>query len=385
MGNTLRLFMKKPTTWVGIATALMFQIIFSVVWMTGYNGVTTRIDQLHVGIVNEDKQFGAAIVEQLHSSLPVKTEVIADNEAAQMKLNERELQMVIRIPATFSAEAAAADSKATLEYTLNESNPALIKSMMNSISAQVTASVNKVVIGNGVQQMLTQAKLPVDQVTAASASLSERVVSDVKSVNIVDGMNNQMVPMMMVLASFVGAMIMGMNIHQSSMMLASQAGRRQRFMARAVINVIAAVGVSLVGSTLITALGGQAEHGFIAMWGILCLILLTFMFVTQMFLLIFGMAGMLFNILMLSVQLVTSGAMVPRELLSDFYIGLGSVLPATYAVEGAMNVLFGGPSVGPAVLTLLTITLVAFILGGLSVGLKRGVQIERVTASQSAH
>lgn len=385
MSNTVRLFMKRPTTWVGIATAFMFQLIFSVVWMTGYDGVMTRTNQLHIGIVNEDNQFGTAIVKQLQTALPFKTEVIADNDSAQRKLNERELQMVIRIPATFSSETAKTGSKAALEYTMNESNPALIKSIMSSVSANVTASVNKVVVGNGIQQVLTQAKLPPEQAAAVSESLSERVVSNVKSINAVDGMSNQMVPMMMVLASFVGSMIMGMNMEQASIALAAQAGRRQRFLARAVINVVAAVMISLVGSALIMALGGQAEHGFLGMWGILCLILVTFMFVTQMFLLIFGMAGMLFNILLLSLQLVTSGAMVPRELLSDFYLGLGNVLPATYAVEGAMDVLFGGASIGSAVLALLIIAVAAFVIGAVTVGLKRGVPAGNLGVSQSAH
>jgi len=246
--------------------------------------------------------------------------------------------------------------------------------MMTGLSAQATAAVNKAIVAQGVQGALIQAKLPDDRAKPAAEALSERVTARIVSDNPVDGMNNQMVPMMLVLASYVGAMIMGMNLEQSSMMLAGQAGRWQRFAARGAFNVAAAALVSLVGASLVSALGSGAEQGFLALWGMLFLVMLTFLFVSQMFLLLFGMGGMLFNILALSAQLVSSGAMVPRELLSGFYHGLGEALPATYAVEGMMNVLFGGPGIGGPAAGLTIIAAAALGLGAVAVAVKRGRQ-----------
>ncbi|QYR20741.1 SNG1 family protein [Paenibacillus sp. sptzw28] len=373
MGTAVKAFMKKPTTLIGIMTALMFQVIFSVIWMTGYDGVTDadRLKQLRVGLVALDAQMGPAIAEKLQKSLPVHSELIADAEEARRLLNERRLQMVITIPADFSQALMTRGGKAALQYTLNESNPALIKSMMSSIASQVTATVNKEAISRGALALLTQTKLPAGQAEGSAAELSERVTSSFTYSNKVNGMNNQMVPMMLVLASFVGAMIMGMNLQQSSMAVAPHVGRFQLFAARSAINAAAAIVVSLVGSSLVMALGGQAEQGFLAMWGFQALFLLTFLFVTQMFLILFGMAGMLFNIILLSAQLVSSGAMVPRELLSDFYLGLGKIFPATYAVEGSMNILFGGPGIGDASLGLLIIVASAALVGALAV-LRKG-------------
>ncbi|THF73962.1 YhgE/Pip domain-containing protein [Cohnella fermenti] len=370
--KTVKLFMKRPTTIIGIATAFLFQIIFSLVWMTGYDGVSDRIGELKVAIVNEDAAYGAKIVEQLQSSLPVQTSVIADYEEAKEKLNDRELQMIIHIPADFSASAADAAKTASIGYVVNESNPATIKSMMTSVAAQVTAAVNKAVVGQGTAQALQAAQVPADQAATMASALSERVVSSTESINPVQGMNNQMVPMMMVLASYVGAMIMGMNLEQSSMAVGAsgRAGRWQRFGARAIVNVVAAFFVSLVGVSLVEALGGQSEQGFLALWGTVFAVLLAFMFVSQMFLIVFGMAGMLFNILMLSMQLVSSGAMVPRELLPNFYVALGDGLPATYAVKGLMNVLFGGSGTGTAFGMLALIAGVAFAVSALATALK---------------
>src|SRR5690606_19839559 len=131
--------------------------------------------------------------------------------------------------------------------------------------------------------------------------------------------------------------------------------RWQRFGARVVINLVSSVIIALVGTSLVMALGGQSDNGFLAVWGFQALFLLTFMFVSQLFLILFGMGGMLFNIMLLSAQLVSSGAMLPRELLSDFYNSLSWFLPATYAVEGSMNLLFGGPGASHAVFGLLLV------------------------------
>ncbi|UVI31307.1 YhgE/Pip domain-containing protein [Paenibacillus spongiae] len=373
MSHALRAFLKRPTTIVGVLTALMFQVIFSVIWMSGYDGITDaeRLKKLHVGIVTLDSQSGPAIAQKLAQSLPVQTHRLEEDEAQQL-LNKRELQMVITIPQNFTESLKSQEGTASIRYSINESNPALIKSLMSSIAAQVTAAANKEAVGQGVQVLLTQAKLPTEQAAGAAASLSERVTSDFAYSNPVQGMNNQMVPMMMVLASYVGAMIMGMNLEQSSIAVAASGiGKWRRFAARNVINIAAAVIVSLVGSSLVLALGGQLEHGFLAVWGFQALFVLTFMFLSQLFLLLFGIGGMLLNIIVLSAQLVSSGAMVPRELLSDFYLGLSKVLPATYAVEGDMNLLFGGAGNGGAVTGLLLIMAASLALGAVAVGLRK--------------
>lgn len=371
MKNALQAFMKRPTTWVGIITALMFQVIFSVIWMTGYNGVTDHVDQLRIAVVNEDQQMGQQIAGNLVKNLPFDMTQIDQIEAAKQQLNDRELQMVVYVPVDFSQKATTADGQASIQYFINESNPALIKSIMSGAAAQITTEVNKQAVAGGIQTVLSGMNLAAEQATPMAQGLSQRVTADIQSTNVVQGMNNQMVPMMMVLAAYVGAMIMGMNFEQSSMAVSNSVSRWGRFASRSILNVVAAFFVSLVGSSMLAAFGGQMEQGFLKVWLFQLLFLLTFMFVSQMFLYLFGMAGMLFNIIVLSAQLVSSGAIVPRELLSDFYIKLGDMLPATYAVEGSMNVLFGGPGVGSDVLALSIIAIVAIAVSALAVTLKR--------------
>lgn len=371
MAQAFKAFLKLPTTKVGILTAVVFQLIFTVVWMTGYSGMTDRVDRLNIAIVNEDQAFGGTIVDQLKQNLPVGVKTDMNLADAQEMLQQRKVQMIVQIPSDFSSKAKSQDT-ASIHYFVNESNPVMIKNMMTSIADGITSSVNKQAVTNGMAGVLaSQAKLPEAAAQSAASALSQRVVSDVQSVNPVQGMNNQMVPMMMVLASYVGAMIMGQNFQISSKAMGARFGRWPRMAVRLIVTAASSVIVSLVGTSLVAAFGGQMAHGFLALWAFQALFLLTFMFVAQMFLFLFDMAGMLFNILVLSVQLVSSGAMMPRELLPDFYQAIGRIFPATYAVEGLMDTLFGGTGVGQSALALTLIFLAALALIVISTALRR--------------
>ena len=211
--------------------------------------------------------------------------------------------------------------------------------------------------------------------------LSERVTSDIQTSNKVNGMQNQMVPMMLVLACFVGSMIKAQNLQISVNIVSRQYGRWNAFGARVMLNVIAAAVIGLVSTTMVHLLGGQSVVSFATMWGFVSLVLLTFMFFAQMFLILLGNAGMFLNIIMLSTQLVSSGAIVPRELLGSFYNRVSDYLPATYAVEGIMNLLFGGPSLGASAMTLVWILVVCLAFGAAGVAISRR---KRETAPASA-
>ncbi|MNI60377.1 hypothetical protein D3C73_1155890 [compost metagenome] len=93
------------------------------------------------------------------------------------------------------------------------------------------------------------------------------------------------------------------------------------------------------------------------------------------------MAGMMINIILLSAQLVSSGAIVPRELLNSFYQNLSYYLPATYAVEGIMNVLFGGPRIAAAVIKLIIICFIVLVVGALVVLTKKETKQVKLAAN----
>lgn len=387
MSNAISKFLKHPATKTGILTALMFQLIFSVIWMTGYDGVTDNIKQLKIVIVNEDTGLGKSVAEKLAQQLPFETQTAASRQAALDLLNERDVQMAIVLPADFTKRLQAPGQQAQIEYIVNESNPQMIKGVMQGVSAGITANANKEAVAAGIQAALGQMQVPAQQAQGISQGLSEKVTGSIQSVHPVKGMNNQMIPMMMVLASFVGAMIMQMNLQQIHAQVSAAAGKWKAFAARGMINLVSAVGIAAIGSGLVFALGGQNDGGFLAIWFFQSLFLAAFMFFAQMFLILFGLPGMVFNIIGLSVQLVTSGVTVPRELLRPFYHSLGNVLPATYAAQGIMNLTLGGPGVTASAGWLSVILLVCLGFAALGTWMRRQrapLQSENVLASGDA-
>ncbi|MBA9083611.1 YhgE/Pip-like protein [Fontibacillus solani] len=380
MFKGIKSFFKSPQSIVGIIIALMFQVIFTLIWMTAYDGVNDRVDQMKIAVVNEDQGFGKSIVSGLKDRLPFEL-VNVSTEEGQIMLENREVQLMLSIPADFSQKLQTSGDKAMLNYTINGSNPAMVKNMMESVVAGVTESINKQTTEQGTSQLLLGLSMPAEQVEVIAKEITGKVESNVDTIHPVDGMNNQMVPMMLVLASFVGTMIMSMNLYQASLSIRSETSLWQRFGARSLINLTSSLLISLIGTSLVFVLGGQMEHGFIVFWMFQALFVATFLFFSQMFLALFGVAGMLFNIAMLSLQLVTSGALVPRFLLNDFYRSFGEVLPATYAVEGLMNLQFGGSIETANVYWLIGIGIISLIIGLVSELARnyRSVRVEMVS------
>ena len=61
----MKQFFKQSETFIGLGAAFFFLLIFFCVWMTAYDGVNDRIDQLKIGFVNEDKQMGLVIEKEM--------------------------------------------------------------------------------------------------------------------------------------------------------------------------------------------------------------------------------------------------------------------------------------------------------------------------------
>ncbi|HEX6594683.1 MAG TPA: hypothetical protein VF095_08845 [Bacillota bacterium] len=68
--KALKQFFKIRETYVGIAATLAYQIIFFSVWLTAYDGVFERTDQLKVALVNEDARLGEVVSKAIEEKVP---------------------------------------------------------------------------------------------------------------------------------------------------------------------------------------------------------------------------------------------------------------------------------------------------------------------------
>ncbi|MGH0595513.1 hypothetical protein ACQVPY_25015 [Bacillus pretiosus] len=89
-----------------------------------------------------------------------------------------------------------------------------------------------------------------------------------------------------------------------------------------------------------------------------------------MFITVFGNAGMIFNIISLSLQLVSSGVIVPYEMLSKTYETIDELFPAPYAANGYYTIIFWGVSLEGNIISLLVIILVTQLVVVITVSIK---------------
>ncbi|MFC3886122.1 YhgE/Pip domain-containing protein [Bacillus songklensis] len=352
--RTLKHFFKVKETYMGIIVAIAFQVIFFSVWMTAYDGVNDRLDHLKVSIVNEDKEAGVSITNSLKEHLPFHVTETSSLPSAKKEMNEHVTNMVIHIPSTFTQDII--DKHTTnLTFYINQSTTSLTKQMMETAAKQMTDEVNHqlfVMSKEKLQtilpaQLSTTSKIPEQMTTGMVGSVlqvvsDQSVQADIIKTNDVNGFSPNMIPLMAVLASFVGAMIMSMQLEMASSKIKHLHSKWSIFFSRQLINILTSLVLSVLTLILLTSFHIELHESLFISWGFQFLVFLTFISLTQMFVMLFGLGGMLFNVIIMASQLVSSGVIVPRELLPIFYQQLGDMLPATYAANGYFSIIFGG-------------------------------------------
>lgn len=354
----LQALFKIRETYIGILAAIAFQLIFFTVWMTAYDGVNERAENLTIGLVNEDKAIGQELAKEIRGSLPFTTQSFTSVDEAKMALDQRNIQMMIHIPADFTIQLQE-KKDAEIIYSINQANASLAKTMMESVAKQVTEEVNHNLYPQqqaetikAFSQQFTQLPLPqdtalliTDTVSSTIMSLQDRTVeSTIIKTNDVDGFAANFVPLMVIISSFVGAMVMIMQHQQAAQIVQDAVAKWPLFLARQLLNIFVAFTLPLLTIGLMHLFNIASEENFFTIYLFQALLFWAFLSLAQVFVLVFGNIGMVFNICALSLQLVTSGVLVPKAMLSNFYNQFASLLPATYGADGYYTIIFGGSS-----------------------------------------
>ncbi|AYV72220.1 ABC transporter permease [Bacillus sp. PK3-056] len=393
--KTLKQFFKHPETIIGISTAVAFLLIFFCVWMTAYDGVNNRIDKLKIGLVNEDQQIGSMIEKKVVKNIPFEVKMYQSIDSAKKDMNQSKLDMVMHIPAIFSNRLQE-NGKPEINYFINQANATLAKQIMDGAAKNITQSINENVYNYKQQLILSNLQeqlgknIPSNElaqefskgISQALESLNiQSVQTTVEKTNNVDGFAPTMVPMMMVLASYVGSMIMSLNMNIVSSKIKSNYNKWSIFLVRQIINIGASILLSGI-TLLLFAIFNIELHTSIMESGIFQIfVYFSFLSLTQMFVILFGPGGMLFNILALSLQLVTSGVIIPKTMLSSFYQTIGSYLPATYASNGYYSLIFGGMSLTTEMMALLIVSAVTLFVALFRIALlKKSVSTNSVVS-----
>jgi len=296
---------------------------------------------------------------------------------AKQQLDERSISMVIHMPDNMT-EQLQANSDTHINYYINQSVPMLTKQTMetaaNKLNEEVNHQVREIVntqLRETIPQMIV-AESPSEEMEVMVEEVASQVVefvqehseitpvqASVVKTNDKKGFAVTMVPLLIVLASYIGAMLISQHLQFSEVKLKNKYKRSALFIGRQIINIIAAIAISLLTVSLMYLFNIKIGHNLFVFWSFQAMLMFSFLALSQVFVMLFGNLGMIFNIALTATQLVSSGAIVPRELLSSFYQGLGNILPATYGVNSYFSLIYGGGNLAS------DMTYLAIIIGSL--------------------
>lgn len=356
MTKGLQALFKIRETYIGIVATIAFQLIFFSIWMTAYDGINDRTDNLTIGYISEDAAFGQEVIDGLKKSLPFASKDFTSIDRAEKDLENRYIHLIIHIPAEFTAQLKAG-KEANIIYFINQANASLAKTMMEGVAKQTTNEVNHqlypVQQGEIVKAFSQQfSQLPMEQnsallvqdtVTTTIMGVKDRIVeSTIIKTNDAKGFAANFVPLMVIISSFVGAMVMIMQHQQAAQMVQDSVSKWSLFFARQLLNFAVAFILPLLTIGLMQLFAISSDESLFTIYFFQAFMFWAFLCLAQVFVILFGNLGMIFNICALSLQLVTSGVLVPNAMLSDFYHRVASLLPATYGADGYYTIIFGG-------------------------------------------
>jgi putative membrane protein len=183
-----------------------------------------------------------------------------------------------------------------------------------------------------------------DQMATLSSVIATPVVLDETSANKVQGFGEGFAPFFIALATFVGALITWLILRPLPRRpLASNASGIRTVMTGYIPAVFIAAGqVVIMMAVLVLGLGLKPHH-LVATTAFVALTTLAFLALQQMFIILLGTAaGRVVSLVLLMLQLSSSGGTYPVETTPHFFAAIHPYMPATYVVDGLRALMGGG-------------------------------------------
>ncbi|HLS65715.1 MAG TPA: ABC transporter permease [Pseudogracilibacillus sp.] len=352
----LRTFVRRKETLYGMLAAVMFQLIFVIVWLSAYDGVSERTEQFAIGIANEDPLLGNQITTELEGTIPFYVTSFSSLTSGEQALEQKEINMLIHVQEDFSLSLEQS-GELNVSYYIDQGTPAMTKQTMEQAAVKLHEQLKTVIEKNMTDEFAETASTfaqngiiegtMVTEIVAFVHELSNVLQNDatILKVNERDGFLYTMIPLLIVLASYIGAMLVSQQLQLAETSFQDHYNPISLFAVRQLINLFVSLTISLLTVVLMSVFHVEMNAPFFVLWGVQATLMFSFLALSQIFVMLLGNSGMVFNIVFTAIQLVSSGAIVPRELLSLFYEKIGIVFPATYGVNSYFTLIYGGENV----------------------------------------
>jgi len=360
-------FIKSKGAIASIFMGIFYAVAMLGIFLPGYTALPGNMDELKIALVNDDKgEAGAQIATQLQESLPFK-EIDTDltNKKALKELEKNEYALVIHIPENFSEDAQSGKGT-NIDFTVNEASATMVSSAMSSVVTEINKQLSTSFSQQTAQGILMQFNVPEEQAKELATQIENSYTGNYVVMNDVpNGMHNNMLPMFITMASYVGAMIAAMQLVGSFKANRGKASKTRLFiyvqltaLIIAILSMIATLIISFsitdIDLDILLPVAGQQILVYMAAFN-LCAI--------PIFLV--GEGGMVLNIPILLMQTLANGATMPRDMMYAPYEWMSYISPMYYSVQAYLSTMFGSISPTPYILGLAAVCLGAMLINAL--------------------
>lgn len=200
-------------------------------------------------------------------------------------------------------------------------------------------------LASGASELATGLSTGADQVPEAgdSAVASEPVIVEASRSNAVDGVGPVIAETLVPIGLWIGALATFLALRPAARGVIGTSAAGGIIVRRAIgrASLIALVQAALV-TALVHAVSGVDLALLPATLALTSVIALAFTALHAALTLTLGRAGLVVSLLLLAVQIVATGGLIPVAALADPFPALSAVLPLTYAVDGMQALLAGG-------------------------------------------
>lgn len=358
-------FLKTQGAIASIIMGIFFAVGMLGIFLTGYKAIPENIDQLPIAIVNEDKgKYGEMITEYLSEKLPFEDIATnSSNEKEMDQLEDNELSLVIRIPATFSTDLEDGNVSSSIDFTVNGAGPSIVSSTMSSVVTEINNLLSAQFSVQTAESIFINFDLPEEQAKEMATMIQNTFTGNVVTINdIPEGMNNTMVPMFLALSGYVGAMIAAMQLVSSFKASRGKATKTRLFvyvqltaLLIAFLSSLTAVGITFwandLSGDLFFSLFGQQMLNY----------MVSFNF-AAVFIFLIGAAGMIVNMPILLMQTLANGAVIPRSMMFAPYEWMSYISPLYYSVQAYFAQLYGSVDSSPFIWKMVLIGVIVLVI-----------------------
>lgn len=358
-------FLKTRGAIAAIFMGIFYAIAMLGIFLPGYSAIPGNVDKLPIAIVNDDAgEYGAQIASQLEENLPFKNiETDLSNSQALKDLDKNDLALVVHIPETFSADMQKGEVSSSIDFTINEAGATTVSSTMNSVVTQINNQLSTQFSQQTAQGVLMNFNVPEDQAAELANKIETAYTGNVVSINeIPDGMNNNMLPMFLTMAGYVGAMIGAMQLVAAFKASRGKASKTKLFLYVQSTALLIAVTSSLIAlgiTYLVNHPSGELFFGILGQQILNYLVCFNF---TAILLFLVGEGGMILNLPILLFQTLANGATIPRDMMYLPYEWMSHISPMYYSVQAYFANMYGGISPSPYIWSMVAIGAVAMLI-----------------------